>query len=80
MIADDESPLAGYEDAALDLAVDVDALGRAIERFVEEQQRLLAAHLDLVRVARLVVQAYHAERLDGSLLEMLDVAVTQARR
>jgi len=73
------TPAASYENATHDLAVELDALGHAIERFVTEQQQLLRVHLELARAARRVVQAYHDERLDGALVEALDLALVKAR-
>lgn len=68
-----------YEGASYDLAVDIDSLGHSIERFVADHHQLVTVHLELLRAARGVVQAYHEERLDGALLEALDVAVATAR-
>lgn len=64
-------------DATYDLAVDIDTLGHSIERFVANHHKLLTVHLELARAARRVVQAYHDERLDGALLDALDVAVAK---
>jgi pentose-5-phosphate-3-epimerase len=72
-------PAHAWTDATYDLVVEVDSLGHAIDRFVTDHQQLVTVHVELARAARRVVQAYHDECLDGTLLDALDVAVTKSR-
>lgn len=54
-----------YESAALNLAVEVDALGIAIDTFVAEQRRLLAGHVRLLTAARALCTAWADRSLDS---------------
>lgn len=68
-----------YDQAALNLAVGIEALGCEIDRLITKRDELLRVHRELARAARRVVQAYHDERLDGALLDDLDRAVAKAQ-
>ena len=64
-----------FPSTAYDLAVEVDALSRAVDHVIAERRQLLHAHARIAAAAREVCVAFAEGRLDGLLITRLAAMV-----